>query len=179
MNERKSMKEYLSLLTSEKGKRVVLIVGAVGILLLAIPEFLPKTSETAQASPSVAAYIEQAEQRLGDIVGSIEGAGNCRIMVTLENGVEYVYATEQRTNSDRQEDTDKVIQRDDNEQSVIVVDSGNGRDGLLVTEIQPTVKGVVVVCEGGDNEEVKARIVQAVTVAMNISSKRVCVTKLA
>ena len=39
------------------------------------------------------------------------------------------------------------------------------------------VKGVVVVCQGGDNAAVSQRIVDAITTALNISSKRVCVTK--
>lgn len=38
-------------------------------------------------------------------------------------------------------------------------------------------EGVVVVCEGGDLPQVQQRIIEAVTTALNISSKRVCVTK--
>ena len=71
-------------------------------------------------------------------------------MVTLENGVEYVYATQEKINTDRQEDDGRISQRDDSDKSIIVVDTEDGKQGLLVTEIQPTVKGVVVVCEGGD-----------------------------
>lgn len=88
------------------------------------------------------------------------GAGKCRIMVTLENGVEYVYATQQKVNTDRQEGTDgnssKLNQRDDTEESIVIVETENGRQGLLVTELQPTVKGVVIVCEGGDQPLVAA-----------------------
>lgn len=185
MDEREQGNVWLSRLLqwvrSDKGRRLLLVLGAVGVLLLALPELFPQESaRVTTETPDV--FIEKTEERLRTIIGSIEGAGECRIMVTLENGVEYVYATEQKNNTDRQEDSDatsnKVIQRNDNEQTVIVVDTGNGREGLLVTEIQPTVKGVVVVCEGGDREEVRERIVEAVTVALNISSKRVCVTKL-
>ena len=59
-----------------------------------------------------------------------------------------------------------------------VSETENGRQGLLVTELQPTVKGVVIVCEGGDQPLVQQRVTDAVTIALNISSKRVCVTKL-
>ena len=115
------------------------------------------------------------------IGGGIRGAGQCQVMVTLENGVEYVYASQQKVNTDRTEDTasdsNKISQRDGTEQNIIIVDTDNGRQGLLVTEIQPTVKGVVVVCEGGDLPQVQQRIIEAVTTALNISSKRVCVTK--
>ena len=116
------------------------------------------------------------------MVGNIDGAGQNRVMVTLENGVQYVYATEQKTGSNRVEDTgdssNRLSQQDDSEESVIVVDAEDGRKGLLVTELEPIVKGVVVVCEGGDQEDVQQRVSQAVTTALNITSKRVYVTKL-
>lgn len=181
-NSRQLLNRATTFLRSDKGRKVLIVCGVVGILLLALPEFLPQKTEQQVAQVSAETFIRETEDKLASILGSIQGAGECRVMVTLENGVEYVYATEQKTNTDRQEDSDsdsnKVIQRDDSEKSVIVIDTDSGRQGLLVTEVQPTVKGVVVVCEGGSDEEVRERIVQAVTVALNISSKRVCVTKL-
>ncbi len=43
--------------------------------------------------------------------------------------------------------------------------------------IEPKVRGVVVVCEGGDDPLVVSRVMNAVTKALNISSDKVCVTK--
>ncbi|MBQ6830984.1 MAG: hypothetical protein IJO59_07685 [Clostridia bacterium] len=167
---------------TKKGVNAVIVCGIVGVLLLALPEWLPPKKEKIATVTSSQEFISETEEKLRTIVSSIQGAGQCRVMITLENGVEYVYATEQKTNTDRQEDSgqdsNKVIQRDDSEEKVIVIDSDNGREGLLVTEIQPTIKGVVIVCEGGDDKTVCERIVQAVTVVLNVSSKRVCVTKL-
>ena len=45
-------------------------------------------------------------------------------------------------------------------------------------EIQPTVRGVVVVCDGAENPKVQERVLSAVTKALNISSAKVCITKL-
>ena len=42
-----------------------------------------------------------------------------------------------------------------------------------------SVKGVVVVCPGGEEPVVQQRIISAVTTALDISSKRVFVTRLA
>ncbi len=168
-------------LASGKARTALIVCGIVGVLLLVVPEFIPEKVEKAVV-PTADDFVQQTEERLTALIGSIDGAGACRVMVTLENSVEYVYATEQKSNSDREEDTSngdtRLTQRDDSESAAILVDTDNGHKGLLVTEIQPTVRGVVVVCEGGDNEEVCARISQAVTVALNISSKRVCITKL-
>ncbi len=166
---------------SGKARTVLIVCGILGVLLLVVPEFIPEKVDRAEAL-TADDFIRQTEQRLTALVESIDGAGTCKVMVTLENSVEYVYATEQKSNSDREEDTSngdtRLTQRDDSESAAILIDTDNGHEGLLVTEIQPTVRGVVVVCEGGDNEEVRARVSQAVTIALNVSSKRVCITKL-
>ncbi len=44
--------------------------------------------------------------------------------------------------------------------------------------ITPVVRGVVVVCTGGDDSLVVARVMSAVTKSLDISSNKVCVTKL-
>ena len=167
------VKQWLS---DEKRGRWLWAVGAIGVALVLLSGVQPKKAVTTATNPE--AFIRETEERLTEIVSSIEGAGACRVLVTLENGVEYVYATEQKVNTDRQQDTDRFTQRNDSESSVIIVEGSDGREGLLVTEIQPTIRGVVVVCEGGDREEIRARVVEAVTVALNVTSKRVCVTKL-
>lgn len=168
-------------LKGAKGKSVLLIVGLAGILLIGLSEWWPsgdKEVSAPTAEQQTDAYVQALETQLKEIVGSIQGAGQCKVMVTLESGVQYVYAQEEKSNSDRQEGDSRVSQSDGSQQSIVIVDTEDGRQGLLVTEIQPTVKGVVVVCEGGDLETVQQRIVQAVTTALNITSKRVCVTKL-
>ena len=43
--------------------------------------------------------------------------------------------------------------------------------------IEPKVRGVVVVCEGGDDPTVVSRVLDAVTKSLNISSDKVCITK--
>ena len=165
-----------------KANKWIVGLGLAGMALILLSNFWPKEPKTTLAAKTTAEeFVTKTEQKLEALIGNIEGAGTCQVMVTLENGVEYVYASEQKTNTDRQEDTgensNKGSQRDDTEQSIIVVDTEEGRQGLLVTEIQPTVRGVVVICPGGDHPEVKQRIVDAVTTALNLSSNRVCVTR--
>lgn len=44
--------------------------------------------------------------------------------------------------------------------------------------ITPVVRGVVVVCDGGDDPLVVSRVMSAVTKSLDISTNKVCVTKL-
>ena len=43
--------------------------------------------------------------------------------------------------------------------------------------IEPKVRGVVVVCDGGDDPVVAARVLDAVTKSLCISSEKVCITR--
>lgn len=183
--ETKHLKEKAkTFLHSGKSRNLLFFAGILGIVLIGLSGLLPKVDKAKSTQAQTAArltaeeFTQKTEEKLADIIRSIEGAGECRVMVTLENGVEYVYATEEKINTDRQEDDGRISQRDDSDKSIIVVDTEDGKQGLLVTEIQPTVKGVVVVCEGGDQPLVQQRIISTITTALNLSSKRVCVTKL-
>lgn len=165
-----------------KAKNILLAVGFLAIGLILLSELWPKpTVSAAKTGISAEEYAAKMEQRLQEIVQGIEGAGECRVMVTLENGVEYVYATQQKVNTNRVEKNDgdntNLSLQDGTEDSIIIVDTDAGKQGLLITEIQPTVKGVVVVCSGGDNPLVQERVTKAVTTVLNIASGRVCVTK--
>lgn len=62
------------------------------------------------------------------------------------------------------------------ENSVEYVYLSNG--DTKTKSIEPTVRGVAVVCDGGDNPVTKEKIIDVVTKALNISSSRVSVTKL-
>ena len=70
-----------------------------------------------------------------------------------------------------------VTSADTATENYLTVDTETGPVGLLLTRIQPTVKGVAVVCDGGDDPTVCARVTQVVATAFHISDRRVCVVK--
>ena len=159
-----------------KGYRVVLILGIAGMVLIGASAFREKKPTSPQADISdTAHYIAQMEDRLERMVSSVRGAGRAEVMITLQNGVEYVYANEQKINSDHTESDSQTSVRDDSHKTVVTVDNGTGKSGLLVTEIQPVIRGVVVTCEGAADETVAALVGQAVCTALDITEKRVCV----
>ena len=126
-------------------KRVVkaaVIVGIAAILLIGASSLFARSRSERTADP--AAYAERTENRLLEIVSQIDGVGDAKIFLTMDNSGENVYLK----NSDTKTES-----------------------------IEPKVRGVVVVCEGGDNPLVVAHVMDAVTKALDISSDKVCVTK--
>lgn len=179
----------LSFFKSEKGGKVILAVGVLAILLIFVSSFFsggaqpPSSAKTEQAQPlSADAYAASLEARLTELIGDIAGAGTCRVMVTLESGVRYVYAQEEKISENKAQDTTESTLRTqesgDRQKSYLIVDGGAGKQALVVTEVQPTVKGVVVVCRGGGDPAVQQRIINAVTTALAVNSTKVCVAPL-
>lgn len=168
-----------------KKQKLLVLLGLAGMVLILLSELIqpkPKQKETALNDEPVSneAYIQQMEQRLTLLVQNISGAGKCQVMVTLSQGTEYVYASEGKTTTDRSQNTEgegtrKTEQKDNNESKIVILDQDGVSRALIETRIEPEIKGVVVVCEGGNSAVVKERIVEAVTTVLGIKSNQVCV----
>lgn len=178
-------KGMASLLSSNKKIRVMVAIGLAGMVLILLSSLLTQKSSGKKALPTAsstdtAAYAEQLEQRLEHIIGQIQGVGECDVLVTLSGGSEYIYATEEKNTTKRSEDSAasnrSVDEQDTGEQQYIILQTDNGEQALLITEIAPRIGGVVVACAGGGNERVASQVVKAVTVALDIPSTKVCVT---
>ena len=128
------------------------------------------TEDTATV-PLTETQVEQAlEKRIAALLREVEGVGSCRVMVTLESGTRTVYAADATSSVGADGATAYS-------ESYLTVDTDAGPVGLLLTRIQPTVKGVAVVCDGGGDATVQQRVMQVVTTAFHISERRVCVVK--
>ena len=49
---------------------------------------------------------------------------------------------------------------------------------LVIKKIEPEVRGAIIACTGYDKPKVKENITRIVSVALDISSNKICVTKL-
>lgn len=187
MNMEDKNKKIHEFLLKDKFRKIIIFVGILGIALIFFSGFF-KTNTAKKTKPNsqnstTKEYVFQLESSLREMVSSIKGAGNTKVLVTLENSEETVYATEEKKNKEATEDkTDgqlsKKRESDDCEKKYITIKDADGTErALSVTQIQPTVKGVVVVCDGGDIPEVQQRISEAIKTALNITAKRVYVTK--
>ena len=159
--------------SKDKVVRYLLWIGLAGIFLIALSEIFPreKGKDTADSVTVSGDQVEAAlEQRITALLRQVEGVGSCRVMVTLESGSRAVYAA----------DTVSATGADGSvslSESYLKVETDTGPVGLLLTHVQPTVKGVAVVCDGGGNAAVQQRVIQVVSTAFHISERRVCVVK--
>lgn len=97
-------------------------------------------------------------------------------MVTLESGAEQVYARNEKIKSDTSGGTalEKLLGR----KEYVLIESDGNEGGMIIKLIQPKIRGVAVVCEGGGSDAVRQEITQAITAVLDISASRVYITKM-
>ena len=142
-----------------------------------------KDEAAAQPAPQTAQRGQterELEARLTEMIGAVQGAGRVRVMLTLENDGETIYAY------DEQNDTQTTAggadgaaeRRQSYESEHVLIDAQDGKQALVETCLEPEVKGVAVVCEGGDDITVVKRVTELVSVVLRLPTNRVCVIKM-
>lgn len=132
-----------NILDNEKTAKIAMIIGTVAIGIIFLSSFIDFPDMS--SGVDIDKYRTDLEDKLLYVVTQIEGVGNAKIFLTMENEGESVYLQ----NSDTK-----------------------------TKNITPSVRGVVVVCDGGDDPLIVSRVLSAVTRSLDIPSNKVCVTKL-
>lgn len=180
------LKKAKGALLGPKGSTILLAVGMAGIVLIFLSQFFSSSSSSGSKSSqtvskvSAGDYAAQLEKSLGGIIGSIQGVGRVRVMVTLDSGVQYVYEQNQKSTNNTTSGSSQLQQNTDTEQSTVLAQNGSGGEQPLIrTEMQPAVRGVVVVCDGGDDPVVKEQVLETVTTALGISASGISISPMA
>ncbi len=182
----KSTIEALKQKLPKSKSSILLILGIFGLVLILISSFdvsesgakEQPTSTVSNEAVGSADYVLQVEEKLENVISDMLGRSEVTVMVTLESGTEYVYADEIKTDADVTKDQSalKTQHSDSNQKTYIVVKDSEGNEHpLIVTEKMPTVRGVVVVCEGGETTSVASAVRLAVRSALNVSDDKICI----
>ena len=174
-----------TLLGGKNGPRLLAAAGILGMVLIGFSQVKPPGGEEPAPSPSAqettSEYTQRLEERLEELVESMEGAGEARVMVTLEQGSLQMYAVQRKEDTQLEDDYDtgSAKRKDSVEESYLLVEDAAGRSQALpTTTVEPRIRGVTVVCEGAEDPQVAARVTQGVTTALGIGTNRVCVVRL-
>lgn len=161
----------------KKRTRLIFILGAAGVLLIAGSELLPdkNSADTAQQSELTIdeseRYRENIEKQLTGIISQISGVGEADVMITVSGTKEYVYAEQydvSRKSQSGGEDTQQSGQ-------VILAGAGGKTQPVLKKIMTPQISGAVVVCEGANDDRTRERVVNAVSAALGLPSTKISV----
>ena len=168
--------DFLSRLKSPK---VLIIAGISGIMLIFISSFFGGNEEknqqlNANSDIYLTEYRIELEKDICSLVASITGSRKVEAIVTLESSVKYNYADIKESNeAEKTDSSGESFDSSLKEGFITVKTAEGGEEALLVTEQMPEIRGVAIVCDGGDDEILNEKIKNAVTSAFDITDKRV------
>lgn len=166
---KKALSQLFEKLKKDKKSLFTVILGLTGIFLILLSE-LPAVSESEK--PCIGDEESYADGELckdvEKLISQIKGAGNVNVMLTYENKGEKIFAED--SESENSTDKESSISR-----KHIIIDGNQGEDGLVIKEIYPEVRGVAVVCSGGDDPEVKSEISAMLSALFDIGYNRISI----
>lgn len=117
------------------------------------------------------------EQRLEMILSQIKGVGEVDVMITYETGKEIIPAfdIQEKSQSKESREADGSITFDSSEDSSKNLVTVNNEDLLILKEIKPKVKGVIIVAEGAGNLVIRNNIMNAAAAVFDISADKIVV----
>lgn len=111
--------------------------------------------------------VRSEEERLEKIISDIKGAGRVSVMITYTSGAGKELAYETKTNR-----SEKSGGTTENIDTQAVITSGSP---VILREMTPEVRGVIVTAEGAGNARVRADISNAVCAALGVMPHKVCI----
>ena len=177
----KSVSERLEKLLTKKNIKIILLL-IVGLISLVLffgfnsnkKDTTNSTISTSSSYISTIDYCQIIESKLVEVLSKVDGAGNVSVMVTVDGSPELIYANEQdKTSSSNSSGTTTSSTYS----SPIIIDVNGSSSALVMTEVLPAVKGVIVVSSGAGNVATKLNLLNAVSTLLDISTEQVTVLK--
>ena len=152
-----------------KYKFTVLIV-AIGLILMLIP-IQSKSDATATENTNKKPSSLTLENRLTEILGAIEGVGKVKVLLTIAEGEETKYQTDDAF-------TNNADSTKEDRETVTVTDASRNQLGLIKQTIPPIYLGAIIACQGADDPIIKYAITDAVSKATGLRSNQISVLKM-
>lgn len=174
----KIFKEWPLLKKIKQVKHIGLIVTIIFVLILLIILFgnfnflnFSNSSKVASQSKnytyiSSSEYAQNLEYKLKSIISKIKGAGNVDVMITLESGTNLLLASNETQNVNSNEVTTVSA-------SPIILEQNGDSSPLVIGEVLPKIKGVVVVSSGASDIAVRLNILHAVQTLLDLDDMQI------
>ncbi len=150
--------------------RAVGLVLLAGLLLLLLPTGKSNGQERQTSDDTHLYSLEETEQRMAQLLGSMSGVGRVQVMLTLKTGPTLQLAQDM----DLEQEEGSLRQRS----QPVTVNRGSGWQEALVTrQDYPVYQGAVVVCQGAGSSAVRLAVTEAVAALTGLSTEKITVVQ--
>lgn len=138
--------------------KIIAVLFIAILLVVYVSTFTNDDSNNAVTSLTTEEYAKMLEDKMSSVLSNINGAGDVSVMVTLECGIEYIYATTKEEITTTSGSNSKTTITEE----LVMVSSSGKSTPVIIKENLPKISGVLVVAEGAGSVSVKLEILKAV-----------------
>lgn len=154
----------------------------VGLALIIFPFSFNTADDTKSVENQYAdAFdITALERKLENILSACDGVGRVDVMLTQKTGMENVYEHDISQNIKNQGGDDKFSESYSEQTKALALtqDSSYGENPVIIKQNFPQLMGAVVVCDGGGNDKVRLKILEAVKALTGITADNISIIKM-
>ena len=150
--------------------KYVLLVVLAGAVLLLLPLLRGGSEAEKRSADPEGPAGGDLEERLEGALSRIDGAGEVEVVLTVKSGPQQVLAQDVDTTVDDRGTQSALT-------SVVVSHGGGEEEAVVVQQLSPQYQGALVVCSGGDDPQVRLRLVEAVAALTGLGADQISVCK--
>ena len=126
-------------------------------------------------------YEAQMENRIRNILKSVDGVGKVDVMVVLKSSSEKVLRVDRSTNTSTTQEKDsgggtRDVTNNQIQENTILAGSGSGSSTnapIVEKELSPEISGIIISAEGGGSPTVKAEISEAMEALFGLPAHKI------
>lgn len=144
------------IISDKQNYKYILALLFIGICLMLLPTGTTNEDKTNNSQSETLSYnIEAEEKRLEKMISSIQGAGKCKVLLSVQTGVETVLAKD--------------------EDQTLVLSKGGSQSTVTVQQRNPEIQGAVIVVEGCSDATVRYDILSAVKAYTGLGADKITI----
>ena len=137
-------------------KIILLVTGIVGAVMIIASGFIGKNNKKNISSEytDCSFYTDYLESKIEELCLGIDGVTYAKVFLTLECSSEYVYTGEGASD-------------------YLILSKDTGEEAVMIREIYPKVRGIAVVCTGGDLPRIKETVTELLSASLGLSYNKI------
>jgi hypothetical protein len=140
-----------------------LVIAIALIIIGSVDYTLGQPKEEENSDPDIidtSEYVDKLEADVAALLARIDGAGSASVLITLDSDSENVYAYDSK----------------DGSREYFTTGSGSSESAVLLRRMTPKLRGIAVVCSGGNNPVIQQKIISLLCALFDLPSTKVFVS---
>lgn len=168
--QKKELPDWLQKIKSIKHIEIIIAIIVIVVVVIAYTY----TVNGSKTSNEAVAEGETLTAELTAILSKIDGVGKVDILIIYNGGKQLEIASEVDKNTDIDSEGDRTTTTIKENQTPVIVD---GNKPLVIGEKRAQIDGVIIVAEGGGDNNVRVQLMRAISSLLKIDFKDVQVFK--